>query len=320
MPPTLQIESRPLGDSDFSIPRIALGCGSFGGVGSSPELVGQGLSDEQSAALMDVAWESGITHFDTADAYASGHSERAIGRWIAARGVRPSLTTKTFNPMAEGADSGLAPERIERQLPASLERLGVDHVELYLAHDFDSAVPLTDSLAAFEALKAAGRVSNYGVSNFDADQLEQALAAGAPAAVQNGYSLLERGDEAQVLPLCATRGLAYLVYSPLCGGWLTGKYRRGEPYPEGSRMTQLPDSYDRLTTDRTFDALEAFQAFAAARGSSMAGTALAWLLADNRVSQIVVGPGRAEHLEPVREALGQPLAPEERVELAAMFG
>jgi aryl-alcohol dehydrogenase-like predicted oxidoreductase len=320
MTPPLQVDSRPLADSDLSISRIALGCGNFGGVGSSPGLVGQGLSDDESAALMDAAWESGITHFDTADAYASGHSEQAIGRWIAARGVRPTLTTKTFNPMALGADSGLAPERIERQLPTSLERLGVDHVELYLAHAFDPEVPLEESLAAFEALQATGQVSTYGVSNFDGEQLTQALSAGAPAAVQNGYSLLERGDEAEVLPLCGERGLAYLVYSPLCGGWLTGKYRRGEQYPEGSRMTQLPGPYGGLTNDRTFDALEALQAFAAGRGSSMAGTALAWLLADNRVSQIVVGPGRAEHLEPVREALDQPLAPEERVELAGMFG
>jgi aryl-alcohol dehydrogenase-like predicted oxidoreductase len=320
MTPTLQLDSRPLGDSDFSIPRIALGCGSFGGLGSTPGLAGHGLSDDESLALMDAAWEFGITHFDTADAYGSGASEQAVGRWIRARGVRPTLTTKTFNPMAEGADSGLAPERIARQFPASLERLGVDHVELYLAHAFDPEVPLDDSLAAFEALRAAGQVSTYGVSNFDAEQLTQALAVGAPAAVQNGYSLLERSDEAEVLPLCGERGLAYLVYSPLCGGWLTGKYRRGEQYPVRSRMTQLPGPYGGLTNDRTFDALEALAAFASARGSSMAGTALAWLLADNRVSQIVIGPGRAEHLEPVGEALAQPLAPEERVELAAIFG
>jgi aryl-alcohol dehydrogenase-like predicted oxidoreductase len=320
MTSTLQIDSLALGDSSVSLPRIALGCGNFGGIGSSPELVGLGLRDDESAALMDAAWASGISHFDTADAYGGGRSEQAIGRWIASRGVRPTLTTKTFNPMATGADSGLAPERIERQFAASLQRLGVDHVELYLAHDFDHEVALDDSLAAFEALKAAGRIDAYGVSNFDGEQLKRALAVGAPEAVQNGYSLLQRGDEAEVLPLCGERGLAYLVYSPLSGGWLTGKYRRGEPYPARSRMMQRPGPYGGLTNDRTFDALEALARFAAARGSSMAGAALAWLLADQRVSQVVIGPGRAEHLEPVREALTLPLAPEERVQLAGMFG
>src|SRR5215471_1099955 len=112
---------RPLGRSALMVPRIALGCGNFGGVGSAPEFFGQGLDEDQAFELMDAAWESGITAFDTADAYGGGRSERAIGRWIAARGVRPLLTTKTFNPMRAGADCGLAPERIARALRGSLE-------------------------------------------------------------------------------------------------------------------------------------------------------------------------------------------------------
>src|SRR5262245_44133562 len=139
-----------LGRSALTVPRIALGCGNFGGVGSAPEFFGQGLSGDQALELMDAAWEFGITHFDTADAYGGGRSERAIGRWIASRGVRPQLTTKTFNPMRAGADSGLAPERIARALRGSLERLGVNHVDLYLAHDFDPDVPLAESLGAFD--------------------------------------------------------------------------------------------------------------------------------------------------------------------------
>ena len=145
-------------------------------------------------AVMDAAWELGITHFDTADAYGGGRSERAIGRWMAARGVRPTLTTKTFNPMSEDGDHGLAPERVRRQLDSSLERLGVESVELYLAHDHDPEVPLGESLAAFSEAVTSGRAGAYGVSNFNAAQLEEALAAGAPAAVQNSCSLLEQGD------------------------------------------------------------------------------------------------------------------------------
>src|SRR6516162_4116283 len=133
---------RSLGRSGLTISRIALGCGNFGGVGSAPEFFGRGLSEDQALALMDAAWELGITWFDTADAYGGGRSELAIGRWTASRGVRPGLTTKTFNPMQSGADRGLRPERIARQLAASLDRLGTDRVDLYLAHDFDPAVPL----------------------------------------------------------------------------------------------------------------------------------------------------------------------------------
>ena len=139
---------RPLGRSALMVPRIALGCGNFGGVGSAPEFFGQGLSEDQAFELMDAAWEFGLTHFDTADAYGGGRSERAIGRWIASRGVRPQLTTKTYNPMQAGADHGLRPERIARQLRMSLERLGVDQVELYLAHEFDPDVPLAESFGA----------------------------------------------------------------------------------------------------------------------------------------------------------------------------
>src|SRR5919201_4752988 len=128
------MELRQLGSSGVEISRIILGCGNFGGVGSAPAFFGQGQSEEEAFALMDAAWELGITWFDTADAYGGGRSEDAIGRWCRSRGVRPQITTKTYNPMAEGADSGLSRARIERQLASSLDRLGADHVELYLAH------------------------------------------------------------------------------------------------------------------------------------------------------------------------------------------
>jgi aryl-alcohol dehydrogenase-like predicted oxidoreductase len=296
----------------LTVARIALGCGNFGGVGSAPEFFGQGLTEDQALELMDAAWAAGIEHFDTADAYGGGRSEQAIGRWIRSRGVRPRLTTKTFNPMLAGADHGLAPERIARQLRSSLDRLGVDQVDLYLAHDYDPGVPLAETLGAFGAAQADGLIGAYGVSNFDARQLAAALADGAPRAIQNSYSLLARQDEPEVLPLCAARGVAYLAFGPLAGGWLTGKYRRGAPFPAGSRMTQRPEPYTAFVTDRTFEALTQLQAIAAGRGTSMAGLALAWLLADDRVTQIVIGPGRPEHLAPAAEALAHPVTDQER--------
>jgi aryl-alcohol dehydrogenase-like predicted oxidoreductase len=316
MSATLPIDRHRLGRSELTIPRVALGCGNFGGIGSAPELFGQGLTEAQAFELMDAAWEVGIDHFDTADAYGGGRSERMIGSWMQTRRVRPTITTKTFNPMAAGADHGLAPERICRELEASLDRLDLEYVDLYLAHEFDPDVPVAETMAAFDELQSAGRIRAYGVSNFDAPQLEAALAAGSPQAIQNEHSLLARGDEPGVLPLCAREQVAYVVFSPLAGGWLTGKYRRDEPFPAGSRMTQRPEPYAAFRSAATFDRLDRLAAVARDDGRSMAGLALAWLLADERVTQIVVGPGRPEHLEPVREALERPLSQAQREEIA----
>jgi aryl-alcohol dehydrogenase-like predicted oxidoreductase len=307
------------GGPGLKLQRVALGCGNFGGVGSAPEFFGRGVTQDQALELMDAAWESGIRHFDTADAYGGGRSERAIGRWISSRGVTPQLTTKTFNPMQTGADHGLRPERISRQLQASLDRLRVDHVDLYLAHDFDPDVPIADTFGAFEEAVARGAVRAYGVSNFNAGQLSAALRAGRPAAVQNGYSLLQRGDEQEMLPLCARHSVAYLAFSPLAGGWLTGKYRRGEPFPEASRMTQRPEPYRDFVSDRTFAVLGALESVAARRGTSMAGLALGWLVSDQRVAQVVIGPGRPAHLAPVREAVEQPVTESERAEIEGIL-
>jgi 1-deoxyxylulose-5-phosphate synthase len=312
--------ARPPGRPALTLPRIALGCGNFGGIGSAPEFFGQGLDDGRALELMDAAWEFGIRHFDTADAYGGGRSELAIGRWMRSRGVCPQLTTKTFNPVQAGADHGLRPERISRQLTTSLERLGVDHVELYLAHDFDPRVPLAESFGAFDKARAEGSIGAYGVSNFDAAQLSAALAAGRPQAIQNSYSLLARQDEHGLLPLCAAEGVAYLAFSPLAGGWLTGKYRRDEPFPAGSRMTQRPGPYQEFLSGHAFDILDRLGTIANARGTSLAGLALAWLIAAERVTQVVIGPGRPEHLAPVREALEHPLAGEERLTVESALG
>jgi aryl-alcohol dehydrogenase-like predicted oxidoreductase len=315
----IDVPTRPLGRSGLTLPRVMLGCGNFGGVGSAPAFFGRGIAEDGAFALMDAAWEMGLRHFDTADAYGGGRSEAMIGRWCAARGVRPAITTKTFNPMDDGADSGLAPARIERQLASSLERLGAERVYLYLAHDFDPSVALEETFAAFEALAVAGSIGAYGVSNFDAEQLRGAIEVGSPVCVQNSFSLLERADEREVLAICRERDVAYAAFGPLAGGWLTGKYRRGEEFPAGSRMTQRPEPYEGFVRDGVFDALEALEAMALARGISMAGLALAWLLAEPRLTSIVVGPTRPEQLEPVAEALANPLTARERDELSRLF-
>jgi aryl-alcohol dehydrogenase-like predicted oxidoreductase len=313
------IEARTVGRSEVTAPRIALGCGNFGGVGSSPEFFGQGLDEAQAFAVMDAAWDLGISHFDTADAYGGGRSETTIGNWIRARGRSPLLTTKTYNPMESGGDHGVAPERMTRQLQSSLERLGVEQIDIYLTHDFDPDVAATAVIETLEHFRSQGLIRATGVSNYDATQLRATLAEGHVDAIQNSYSLLVRGDEAELLGVCAREQVSYTVYSPLAGGWLTGKYRRGLPFPAGSRMTQRPDGYAAFVSDRVFDGLERLEEIAAEREISMAGLALSWLLANPDVDAVVVGPMDPRHLEPVREALARPLAPNEREALGRLF-
>ena len=263
---------------------------------------------------MDAAWEAEITWFDTADAYGGGRSETYVGEWIRSRrpdGLR--ITTKTFNPMGVGEDRGLSPARVRRQIDTSLARLGVERVDLYLAHAWDPDVPVAETAGVFEELVVAGKIAAYGLSNVDGGRLREALAAGSFAAVQDSYSLLDREVEDEVLPLCAAHGLWFQVHSPLMGGWMTGKYRRGAPAPEGSRMTLRPGPYEFLRDDRVYDSLEALES----RGDP-ATLALAWLLGDERIS-VVIGPRRPAQLEPALAALAAPLAPDERQALSAVF-
>src|SRR5258705_2166258 len=276
----MQGDDPGLNDPGLAVARIALGCGNFGGVGSAPDFFGQGMTEDEAFAVMDAAFQAGLDWFATADAYGGGRSERAIGRWMAARGVRPRLTTKTFNPMEAGADHGLKPDRVARQLRSSLDRLGVGHVELYLAHEYDPDVVLAETFGAFGTAQADGLIGAYGVSNFDAPQLAAALAAGAPRAVQNSYSLLARQDEPDLLPLCAGRGVAYLAFGPLAGGWLTGEYRRGAAYPAASRITQRPEPYTGLVNGATLDALERPKAICAPRVNSPCQLSLRSVLGD----------------------------------------
>ena len=295
-------------------PRLILGCGNFGGIGSAPAFFGQGETKEQAFALMDAAWDVAIEWFDTADAYGGGRSETYVGEWIRSR--RPDdlqLTTKTFNPMGEGEDHGLAPERVRRQLESSLRRLGVDSVDLYLAHDWDPDVPVAEVAGIFGELVVEGKICSYGLSNVDGAQLAEALAAGNFSAVQNSYSLLDRDVERDLLPVCEANGVWFQAFSPLAGGWLTGKYRRDASVPEGSRMTMRPGPYEHLRDDRVYDALEELE-----RRGDPATLALAWLLADERVS-VVLGSRRPAQLEPALAALASPLGREEREALSDEF-
>jgi aryl-alcohol dehydrogenase-like predicted oxidoreductase len=293
---------------------VALGCGNFGGIGSAPAWFGHGIEHDEAMRIMDRAWEAGVHWFDTADAYGGGSSERWIGEWIRGRGVRPQLTTKVFHSTTgTSGDTGLAPDRVRRQLHSSLERLGVDRVDLYLAHEEDGDVPLRETVASFEALRDEGLIGAWGLSNFGLADVQDV----GPALVQNSFSLLDRADDEDLRPYCAEHGVAYVPFGPLAGGWLTGRYRRGEAFPAGSRMTQRPGPYERYVTDAVFDGLEALEAEAESRGVSMAALAFAWVLA--RCDGAVTGANTADRLDPVFEALDVQLTDDDVSRIGGFF-
>jgi len=323
------VETRELGRSGVAVTRIVLGCGNFGGVGSSPAFFGQGIPKDVAFRIMDAAWDLGIRAFDTADAYGGGRSESWIGEWLAHKGsdVRDLIVveTKTYNPMNAGEDHGLSRRRILRQIEQSLGRLRLERLPLYLAHAFDPEVPQEETLSAFDDLVRAGKIGAVGASNFSGDELAEALEISELEGlvryevVQNSFSLLDQGDAETVFPVCREHGIGYECFGPLAGGWLTGKYRRNENYPEGSRMTQRPEGYLEYETERVFAALDRLDDEARGRGVSMAGLALAWLLAHDEITAVLVGPTRPEHLDPVRDALGLDLGRGEAAQLTEVF-
>jgi aryl-alcohol dehydrogenase-like predicted oxidoreductase len=323
------MQTHPLGSTDLQVSRIILGCGNFGGIGSSPAFFGKGISKEDAFALMNAAWEYGITTFDTADAYGGGRSETFIGEWLATKPTSVNdalvLATKTYNPMNDGHDRGLAAARIVRQIETSLVRLGVERVAMYLAHEFDPEASIVETMTAFDTLVRAGKVGAVGASNFSSDQLQRSLAVSAESGlrryewVQNSFSLLERGDASSVLPMCESHGLGYMPFSPLAGGWLTGKYRRDAALPVGSRMTLRPEPYAAYRTEKVFTALESLEDASHDHGCTMAALALAWTMAQPGITAIVIGPNNLGQLAAVLEAVDLTLAPSDFDHLSELF-
>jgi aryl-alcohol dehydrogenase-like predicted oxidoreductase len=320
------VDSARLGRTDLELSRLGLGCGNFGGIGSAPELFGHGETEEEAFALMDAALAAGITFFDTAASYGGGRSESWIGRWREERGAPVQLSSKVYWSVTGDADDrGLSRERILREIEGSLARLRTDRLDLYLTHEPDPETPIEETLRALDELVRSGKVGAVGASNVDAAQLEAALEASDRFGlvrygwVQNEYNLLHRGSEDGVLSICEREGLGFTPFSPLAGGWLTGKYRRREPYPPGSRMTLRPEPYAELENEQTFRAIENFESAAAARGVEPATLAIAWVLSHPQVTAVVVGPRRPAQLETALAALEQPLSLQERDELANLF-
>lgn len=324
------MEYRRLGSCGITIPRLILGCGNFGGIGSAPAFYGMGETEVEAADLLDRAWDAGVCAFDTADAYGGGRSEAYIGQWIARRGSavrdRLVLSTKVFNPVGPSPNErGLSRLHIRRQVDASLKRLRTDRIDLYLIHDVDPRTPWDETLRALDDVKRVGKVLYIGASNVDAWHVAHANAlAGAHGLspfgwVQNAYSLLDRAAEREMLPFCAASGLGFTAFSPLAGGWLTGKYRGGEPFPPGSRMTLRPEPYARFTDASVFGALDRWVSEAGSRGVSPATLATAWLLHQPRVDAAIIGARKATHLADAVAALEVRLTPAEAASLPDLF-
>lgn len=310
---------------------VLLGCGTFGGIGSATDLIGRGMDEQTAFATMDEAARLGITLFDTAGGYAAGASEEMIGRWLVSRGDEAAgvirLATKALPPHLHGSDRRFDAAYLQESVEGSLERLGVESVELFLTHAPDDATPIEETLEGLEALREAGRSRLLGACNVDASQLTEALDAAARLGVagyqvvQNGYSLLEPADEQDVREICAVRGLAFTAFSPLAGGVLTGKYRRASAAPSGTRLDLRPEGFDELLTDERFDAIDRLRERARDRHSVDCGAlALSWLTDDPSVTAVITGPSRAApHLGLAQQALGLDLSEVERSEIAAWF-
>jgi aryl-alcohol dehydrogenase-like predicted oxidoreductase len=324
------MDYRRLGTTGLRISRLGLGCGHFGGIGSAPAFFGMGESESQAFELMDRALDAGINFFDTANAYGGGRSETYIGGWLHRRGpaVRHQLllSTKVFNPVGPGPnDRGLSRRHILQQVDESLQRLQTDCLDMYLIHEPDPETPLEETMRALDDVVRAGKVLYVGASNIEAWRLTRALWISDKLGlrrfdwVQNSFSLLDRVQEREMFPLCADQGVGFTAFSPLAGGWLTGKYRGGEPFPSGSRMTLRPEPYRPFQQDHVYRALAAFGDKSRHLGTTMDALAIAWVLHQPRVDAAIIGPRTADQLSSALAALAVDLSPSDGGDIAGLF-
>jgi aryl-alcohol dehydrogenase-like predicted oxidoreductase len=324
------MDYRRLGSTGVKVSRLALGCGNFGGIGSAPQFFGMGENEEQAFTLMNRALDAGINVFDTANAYGGGRSETYIGRWLHEKGsaARQQLlvSSKVFNPVGPGPnDRGLSRRHILQQVDDSLRRLQTDRLDLYLIHEPDAGTPLEETLGALDDVVRMGKVLYVGASNIEAWRLARALSISDVRArvrfewVQNSYSLLDRTAERELFPLCADTGVGFTAFSPLSGGWLSGKYRSAGAYPAGSRMTLRPEPYQHLVSDTVFRGLAALADEASSRGADMTALAIAWVLRHSRVDAAVIGPRTTAQLDAALSSLSLAVSDDDAARWANLF-
>lgn len=292
-------------------------------VGLGTNNFGRRIDAAASAAVVDAALEAGINFFDTADLYGSGQSEEYLGRALGARRDRVVLATK-FGMELDPQRRGARPGYIRGAIEDSLRRLGTDRIDLYQLHEPDPATPIEDTLGELDRLVKAGKVREIGCSNFDVAQLRAARSAVRPEAarfvsVQNEYSLFQREPENGVLEECERERLAFIPYFPLASGLLSGKYRRGQPAPAGTRLSQGPRAETLLTADN-LDRVEALLAFAEGRGHTLLELAISWLLSRPVVASVISGARKPAQVKANAAAGGWRLAQAELDEVDRILG
>lgn len=315
------MEYRTLGRTGCAVSAFALGTMTFG----------READEAASHAQLDQFVAAGGTLIDTADVYADTHSEQIIGNWLGDRpaDVRDRMVIATKGRFPTGDDPnglGLSRRHLDRALEASLRRLRVDAIDLYQVHAWDPLTPLEETIRFFDDAVRAGKVRYFGLSNFTGWQLQKAVDIAhyrgmtGPVTLQPQYNLLVREIEWEIVPACLSEGLGLLPWSPLAGGWLTGKYRRDEPPTGATRLGENPDrgveAYGRRSRmERTWDVVDAVRAVAEQRGASMAQIALAWVMDRPGVTSVILGARTQEQLEDNLGAAGLHLTPAETEQL-----
>jgi 1-deoxyxylulose-5-phosphate synthase len=311
---------RTLGRTGLDVSELCLGTMTFGWTADEPT----------SHAIMDAALDGGINFFDTADIYSrwspesyAGKTEEIIGAWLRGRDrSRVIIATKVRGPMRDDADQGLSRSRIMRCVEDSLRRLQTEYIDLYQTHWPDDDVPLEETLRALDDLIRDGKVRAIGCSNETPDHLRRALAVSEQhglaryESLQPHYNLIHRDEfERELRGLCQEQQLGVIPYSPLAGGFLSGKYRRDQPAPAGSRGAESGQIQRYMQHARNYDLLDALAEIGAERGKSVAQTALAWLLDAPSVTTPIVGAKTVAHLTEALGAVGYRLSAAERQRL-----
>jgi aryl-alcohol dehydrogenase-like predicted oxidoreductase len=314
------MEYRQLGGSGFKVPVFTFGTGTFGGRGHAMFDAWGHTEGTEATRLVDIALDAGLTMFDSADVYADGRSEEVLGKAIANRRDRVLISTKgTFRTGYAANDIGSSRHHLISTVEGSLRRLGTDYIDLFQLHGFDAITPQEETLGTLDTLVRAGKIRYIGVSNFSGWHLMKALAVSEKqglaryVAHQAYYSLVGRDYEWELMPLALDQKVGAVVWSPLGWARLTGKYRRGQPPPEVSRLnSQLNvEKGPQVPQEYLYKVVEAIDSVAAETGKTVPQIALNWLLQRPSVATIIIGARNEEQLRANLGALGWSLTPEQ---------
>jgi len=318
------MEYRLLGDSGFSVPALSFGTGTFGG--NHPFFSKWGRTDVAEAArLVDLCLEAGVNLFDTADVYSGGQSEEILGQAIRGRRDRVLLSSKaTFRMSPDPNDVGSSRHHLLRSCEASLKRLGTDYLDIYTIHGFDARTAVEETLRALDTLVERGMVRYLVCSNFSGWHLMKSLAISEKYGWarywghQAHYSLLRREYEWELMPLALDQKLGTLVWGPLSQGRLSGKFRRGQPIPKGSRVDQGAGEGPEISEERLYAVVDLLDAVAQETGKTVSQVALNWLLQRPTVSSVIIGARDEAQLRENLGAVGWNLSPEQVARLDAV--